>query len=239
MQLTAGGTIYPPAEMRKQSQAQTLTWMMESAVLRVWWHYQEVRGMASEEPPWDAQEVIFRRYMESMAAKRTTYQSDWTLSAEALSANLSALSVDAQKRAEKDAAKKTAKAAAAEQRESERKAEAIVLIKRIERNKRKYVTVVSGLEEHGLDLKKVAKELGKKFATGSSVTKTAAGGEEITVQGDVSDDLYDWLQEKYPDIPEDNLDMKDETKKKGGSWDWVRENWRIWALRMSGRIWPP
>jgi len=136
-------------------------------------------------------------------------------SEEVLSANLSALSVDAQKRAEKDAAKKTAKAAAAEQREAERKAEAIVLIKRVERNKRKYVTVVSGLEEHGLELKKVAKELGKKFATGSSVTKTAAGGEEITVQGDVSDDLYDWLQEKYPEIPEDNLDMKDETKKKG------------------------
>ena len=67
-----------------------------------------------------------------------------------------------------------------------------------------------------LQVLKVAKELGKKFATGSSVTKTAAGGEEITVQGDVSDDLYDWLQEKYPDIPEDNLDMKDETKKKGG-----------------------
>lgn len=134
---------------------------------------------------------------------------------EVLSANLSALSVDAQKRAEKDAAKKAAKAAAAEQREAERKAEAMVLIKRVERNKRKYVTVVSGLEEHGLDLKKVAKELGKKFATGSSVTKTAAGGEEITVQGDVSDDLYDWLVEQYPDIPEDNLDMKDEVKKKG------------------------
>ncbi|KAL6241260.1 Translation machinery-associated protein 22 [Rhinocladiella similis] len=138
-------------------------------------------------------------------------------SAEALSANLSALSVEAQKRAEKDAAKKTAKAAAAEQREAERKAEAVVLIKRVERNKRKYVTVVSGLEDHGLELKKVAKELGKKFATGSSVTKTASGGEEITVQGDVSDDLYDWLTEKYPEIPEDNIDMKDETKKKGGS----------------------
>merc|ERR1712000_403674 len=90
-------------------------------------------------------------------------------SAEALSANLSALSVEAQKRAEKDAAKKT------------------------------------------------AKELGKKFATGSSVTKTASGGEEITVQGDVSDDLYDWLTEKYPEIPEDNIDMKDETKKKSAS----------------------
>lgn len=137
--------------------------------------------------------------------------------AEVLNANLAALSVDAQKRAEKDAAKKTAKAAAAEQREAERKAEAMVLIKRVERNKRKYVTVVSGLEAHGLDLKKVAKELGKKFATGSSVTKTPAGGEEITVQGDVSDDLYDWLLETYGDlVPEDNVDcIEDKPKKKG------------------------
>lgn len=133
-----------------------------------------------------------------------------------MNANLSSLSLDAQKRAEKDAAKKTAKAAAAEQREAEKKAESMVLIKRVERNKRKYVTVVSGLEAHGLDLKKIAKELGKKFATGSSVTKTAAGGEEITVQGDVSDDLYDWLVEKYEDqVPEDNIDcIEDKPKKK-------------------------
>ena len=48
-----------------------------------------------------------------------------------------------------------------------------VLVKRIERNKRKYVTAVSGLEAHGLDLKKVAKDFGKKFATGSSVTKVS------------------------------------------------------------------
>lgn len=123
--------------------------------------------------------------------------------------------MDAQKRAERDAAKKTAKAAAQEQRDAERKAEAMVLIKRVERNKRKYVTVVSGIEEHGLDLKKVAKELGKKFATGSSVTKTAAGGEEITIQGDVSDDLYDWFVEKYGDeIPEDNIDCIEEKPKK-------------------------
>ena len=136
---------------------------------------------------------------------------------EALNANMAALSVDAQKRAEKDAAKKTAKAAAAEQKEAERKAEAMVLIKRVERSKRKYVTVISGLEAHGLELKKIAKELGKKFATGSSVTKVPSGGEEITVQGDVSDDVYDWLQEKYgEEIPEDNIDCIEEKPKKKG-----------------------
>lgn len=133
---------------------------------------------------------------------------------EALNSNLSTLSIDAQKRAQKDAAKKKAKAALNEQRETERKAAAKVLIKRVERNKRKFVTVISGLEGHGIDLKKIAKELGKKFATGSSVTKTASGGEEITVQGDVSDDVYDWLTEKYEEIPEDNIDCIEDKKKK-------------------------
>ncbi|KAK5179122.1 Translation machinery-associated protein 22, partial [Cryomyces antarcticus] len=95
---------------------------------------------------------------------------DRLYSEEALSAGVATLSVDAQKRAAKDAQKKAAKADAAEARDAEKKASSKVLIKRVERNKRKYVTAVSGLEAHGLDLKKVAKDFGKKFATGSSVT---------------------------------------------------------------------
>lgn len=154
-------------------------------------------------------------YSEGMALETSTFLISANTYADALNANMATLSVEAQKRAEKDAAKKAAKAQAAESREAERKAEAMVLIKRVERNKRKYVTVVSGLEEHGLDLKKMGKELGKKFATGSSVTKTASGGEEITIQGDVSDDIYDWLTEKYPEIPEDNIDCIEDKKKKG------------------------
>jgi density-regulated protein len=136
-------------------------------------------------------------------------------SSEVLEANMAALSVDAQKRAEKDAQKKAAKAATQEAKEQERKASAMVYIKRIERSKRKYVTAVSGLEQHGLDLKKVAKDMGKKFATGASVTKVPSGGEEITVQGDLSDDIFDWVLEVYPDVPEDNVECLEEKKKKG------------------------
>jgi density-regulated protein DRP1 len=138
-------------------------------------------------------------------------------STEALTANLSSLSVTAREKAAKDAAKKEAKAALAESRDAERKAAAKIQIKRVERNKRKHVTVVSGLEAHGLDLKKVAKDLGKKFATGSSVTKSAAGTEEITVQGDVGDDLHDWLLEVHKDIPEDNIEFVEDKKKKAGA----------------------
>lgn len=134
-----------------------------------------------------------------------------------LSQNLSTLSVDAQKRAEKDAAKKAARAEAAESKEAEKRATSKITIKRVERNKRKFVTEVSGLELFGLELKKVAKEFGKKFATGSSVTKTAAGGEEITVQGDVSDDIFDWLVENHEEIPEENIEQVEDKKKKSAT----------------------
>lgn len=135
------------------------------------------------------------------------------LAIEAIAATLSTLSVDAQKRAAKDAQKKEAKAAAAEARAAESKAQAQVLIKRVERNKRKFVTAVSGLEAHGMDLKKVAKEWGKKFATGSSVTKTASGGEEVVVQGDNSDEIFDWVVD-VAGVPEDNVECIEDKKKK-------------------------
>lgn len=119
-----------------------------------------------------------------------------------------------QKRAAKDAQKKTAKAEAAEQKNASLRAKSIVTVKRIERNKRKYVTSVSGLEAFGLDLKKVSKEFGKKFATGSSVTKVPSGGEEIVVQGDVSDEIEEFLLEKYKAIPEENIELVDDKAKK-------------------------
>lgn len=136
-------------------------------------------------------------------------------SEEAIAANLSTLSVSARERAAKDAAKKEAKALAAESRDQERKAASKIQIKRVERNKRKYVTVISGLEAHGLENKKIAKELGKKFATGSSVTKNPAGMEEITVQGDVSDDVMEWLVDVHGEkVPEDNIEFIEDKKKK-------------------------
>ena len=87
----------------------------------------------------------------------------------------------------------------------------------MERNKRKYVTSISGLEAFGLDLKKVSKDFGKKFATGSSVTKTPSGGEEIVVQGDVSDEIFDYLVENYEGngLTDDNVECVEDKKKKG------------------------
>lgn len=132
---------------------------------------------------------------------------------EALAQNLSALSVDAQKRAEKDAVKKANKAASAAQREAETRASSKIIIKRIERTKRKYVTSVSGLEAFGLDIKKVSKDLGKKFATGASVTKLPGGGEEIIVQGDLSMEIEDFVTERYKEVPEGNIELVEDKKK--------------------------
>ncbi|KAJ5963134.1 Translation machinery-associated protein 22 [Penicillium waksmanii] len=136
-------------------------------------------------------------------------------SEDAVTANLSTLSLSAQERATKDAAKKEAKAAQTEARDAERKAASKIQIKRVERNKRKYVTVIIGLEVFGLENKKLAKDLGKKFATGSSMTRSAAGTEEITVQGDVSEDVREWLLEVHGDkVPRGNIELIEDKKKK-------------------------
>ncbi|KAJ5902705.1 Translation machinery-associated protein 22 [Penicillium taxi] len=140
---------------------------------------------------------------------------DRLYSDDVLNANMASLSVSAQERAAKDAAKKEAKAAQNEARDAERKAASKIIIKRVERNKRKHVTVISGLEVFGLENKKLAKELGKKFATGSSMTRSPAGTEEITVQGDVSEEVEDWLLEVYgKQVPAANIELVEDKKKK-------------------------
>ncbi|EWM28669.1 translation machinery-associated protein 22 [Nannochloropsis gaditana] len=73
-----------------------------------------------------------------------------------------------------------------------------VLIMRMSRNKRKSITVVTGLDSYpDLKLKDVAKALGKAFASGASVSDTGSGGKEIVIQGDVIDSLAIMLEEKY------------------------------------------
>ena len=91
-------------------------------------------------------------------------------------------------------------------------------IKRIERNKRKHVTAIHGLEAFGVDLKKAAKQFASKFATGSSVTKNSQGQEEIVVQGDVSDEVLEMIEGEVgvlKGIPPDNVEIVEEKKKKG------------------------
>uniref|UniRef100_A0A2M4AS57 Density-regulated protein n=1 Tax=Anopheles triannulatus TaxID=58253 RepID=A0A2M4AS57_9DIPT len=77
-----------------------------------------------------------------------------------------------------------------------------VSLSRSARGKKKSVTVVVGLGTFDIDLKLAAKFFGTKFACGSSVT----GDDEIVIQGDVKDELFDIIPEKWPEIDEDCID---------------------------------
>lgn len=100
---------------------------------------------------------------------------------------------------------------------------------------RKRLTVVNGLKSYGelnssclievkkevafpymlnipcvdIDLKVAAKFFGTKFACGASVT----GDDEIVIQGDVKDELFDLLPEKWAQIDEDSIDDLGELKR--------------------------
>ena len=138
------------------------------------------------------------------------------LETDALESKLGSMTVEAKEKADKDLAKKQVKEEARLEREAAKKKSSVVYIKRVERTKRKHVIIVSGIEAFGLDLKKVAKDFGKKFACGSSVTKNATGADEITVQGDVSEEIYDELTEKYG-VEERNIKQIEEKKKSAGT----------------------
>ncbi|KIP06149.1 hypothetical protein PHLGIDRAFT_119198 [Phlebiopsis gigantea 11061_1 CR5-6] len=140
-------------------------------------------------------------------------------SEEALQTKLGTLSLEAQTKLEKDTAKKEAKAAAKADAALKKKMASQVTIKRIERNKRKHVTSVHGLEAFGVDLKKAAKQFAQKFATGASVTKNNQGQDEIVVQGDVSGEILEMIEEGagvLKGIPVDNVVEVEDKKKKGG-----------------------
>lgn len=124
------------------------------------------------------------------------------------------MSLEKKEKVAKEIAKKQEKEERKQEKELAKKAASKVTIKRIERTKRKHVIAVTGMEVFGLELKKVAKVFANKFATGASVTKGLLGNDEIIVQGDLSDEIYDLITEKYPEIQEENLEQVEEKPKK-------------------------
>lgn len=77
------------------------------------------------------------------------------------------------------------------------------------RGKKKTVTIVIGLASYDIDLKEASKFFSNKFSCGSSIQ----GEDEIVIQGDVKDDLFDILPEKWKSINEDDIDDIGEMKK--------------------------
>mmetsp|Transcript_21000 Transcript_21000/g.62491 ORF Transcript_21000/g.62491 Transcript_21000/m.62491 type:complete len:181 (+) Transcript_21000:84-626(+) len=72
------------------------------------------------------------------------------------------------------------------------------------RNKRKFVTNVSGLKALGINLKKAAKVFSGRFAASSSVTDD----DEIAVTGDHTDEIAEVILSKFPEVTEDMIAFK-------------------------------
>ncbi|BGP19063.1 hypothetical protein JCM10213_009227 [Rhodosporidiobolus nylandii] len=114
----------------------------------------------------------------------------------ALEDKLAHLTVEQRAALDKDLAKKEKKEEQKAEKEKAKIASSNVIIKRTERNKKKWVTSVQGLQHFGIDLKKAAKLFANKFGAGATVSKTPQGDEEILIQGDASVEVEEMLLER-------------------------------------------
>lgn len=73
-----------------------------------------------------------------------------------------------------------------------------VVITRVQRQKKKFWTVVAGLETIAdLKIKDASRVFGKKFASGCSVSESQTGQKEVVIQGDVLFDLPAILMNEF------------------------------------------
>jgi len=79
-----------------------------------------------------------------------------------------------------------------------------VLVSSKQRQKRKYVCSIRGLETFGVKLAEACKIFKKKFSTGASVTDTPDNKEEIEIQGDVAADVIGVIIKEF-NIPLENI----------------------------------
>ncbi|GHJ85995.1 hypothetical protein NliqN6_2397 [Naganishia liquefaciens] len=134
---------------------------------------------------------------------------------DALKEKIGTLSIDKQEKLEAEAEKAEKKAEKKAETEKKKKAAAKITIKRESRNKRKHITSIHGLDAFGIDMKKAAKFLAQKFATGASVSKNPQGYDEIVIQGDVTEEVVDLITDQAGPLkgaPADQI-VKVEAKK--------------------------
>lgn len=81
-----------------------------------------------------------------------------------------------------------------------------ITLKTATRSKNKSVTIVKGLLTHGIDLKAASKFFSNRFACGCSIP----GTDELVIQGDVKDKLFDIIPEKWNQINEDMIEDLDD-----------------------------
>lgn len=104
--------------------------------------------------------------------------------------------------AEKEAAAKEAEAGAAAgapaaPAKGRKKQSKEVVMTVTQRNKRKSITTVAGLDLFDVSLPEVSKLFSKRFACGSTVTKNASMKDVVEVQGDVPVEIAEILVQKY------------------------------------------
>lgn len=87
-----------------------------------------------------------------------------------------------------------------------------VTVSRSQRNKKKWVTSVTGLSGFGIKLSDASKLFAKKFSSGASVSKEKP--DEVDVQGDVQDEMVDFLLQQWKDkIREEDVHVVEDNKK--------------------------
>lgn len=131
--------------------------------------------------------------------------------------DLSNLNLEKEDKLSKELAKKEHKEELKQERIKREKLSSKIIIKRIERNKRKHIISISGLEIFEIDTKKLSKTFASKFATGTSVVKNAEKKDEILIQGDVSDEAKDYLEKLLSEKGLDDVKVEqidDKAKKK-------------------------
>lgn len=94
-----------------------------------------------------------------------------------------------------------------------KKEENHILISMTARQKRKYVTTVTGLEHFGIKLGDAAKQFKKSFSCGASVVKTPSNKEQIEIQGEFQDQLLEKWEKNFKEIPKSAVFVMDDKTK--------------------------
>ncbi|KAI9144484.1 translation initiation factor SUI1 [Paraphysoderma sedebokerense] len=176
--------------------------------------YCEFSGIFSKCKTWlqkNHPQLFEKLYTDQVAEKMSTTKLAAPSGESATASTSEESSATAEGTDEKKKSKRGGKANAMSKEEKDlaKKMKTKVIIKSEQRKGRKMVTVISGLDAFEPDLKKATKLFSQKFATGSSITKSPTGTDDIVIQGDVTDGVYELILSDFKSVPEDNIVMRD------------------------------
>jgi density-regulated protein DRP1 len=84
-----------------------------------------------------------------------------------------------------------------------------IKITRDQRNKRKYVTMIEGLETFDIKLAAASKVFSRKLSCGASIVKNPMGKKQIDVQGDFVVQIVDIIKSNWPEIDTSLITIKE------------------------------